>query len=285
MRATLTPLSALCNRAVRRGLLGQNPVARLERGERPALHPREKRVLTWEEVGRLLDAAPPAYRTLLATAAFTGLRVGELLGLTWHDIDFAGGFVRVRKQVERGSRLRVEPKTRQAVRDVVLVPGLARLLREHLELAFQRGLARPGDLVFCSAKGTPLNERNVAQRGLGRAVELAGLDELGKPRVTMHALRHGFASHLIVDLKLDVVQVSRMLGHARPSITSDVYAHLFAHARHADDIRRRLAESEFGRVLDFGNEFETAIVPDDSPWAPAVGGEVLALPGKAAASE
>jgi integrase len=235
-----------------------NPVGGLERGERPALEAREKRVLTASEVARLLDAAPDAYRTLLATAAYTGLRVGELLGLTWTDIDFTGGFVHVRKQVERGSRERVAPKTRNAVRDVVLVPGLARILNTHRENAFARGFAQPHNLVFCTSKGTPLNERNVAQRGLGRAVADARLDETGKPPVTMHSLRHGFASHLILDLGLDVVQVSRLLGHARPSITSDVYAHLFAQARHADDIRRRIAESEFGRVLDFGTTVEQA---------------------------
>jgi integrase len=66
----------------------------------------------------------------------------------------------------------------------------------------------------------------------------------------MHSLRHTFASHLILDLKLDVVTVSRQLGHARPSITSDVYAHLFDEARHAEDIRQRMGESDFGKLLE-----------------------------------
>ncbi len=65
----------------------------------------------------------------------------------------------------------------------------------------------------------------------------------------MHTFRDTFASHLILDLKLDVVQVSRQLGHARPSITSDTYAREFDQARHADDTRERMAESAFGRVL------------------------------------
>ena len=54
---------------------------------------------------------------------------------------------------------------------------------------------------------------------------------------------------LIVDLRLDVAQVSRMLGHARPSITLDVYTHLFDRAAHAADIRERMASSEFGGLL------------------------------------
>lgn len=65
----------------------------------------------------------------------------------------------------------------------------------------------------------------------------------------MHHLRHTYASHLILDLKLDVVTVSRQLGHARPSITSDICTHLFDQARHAEDIRTRMAQSDFGRLL------------------------------------
>jgi integrase len=65
----------------------------------------------------------------------------------------------------------------------------------------------------------------------------------------VHDLRHTFASHLIVDLRLDVAHVSRILGHARPSITLDTYTHLFHHAAHAADIRQRMASSEFGRLL------------------------------------
>jgi integrase len=78
----------------------------------------------------------------------------------------------------------------------------------------------------------------------------AGLNAEGKERLSMHDLRHTFASHLILDLKLDIVTVSRQLGHSRPSVTSDVYAHLFDQARHAEDIRQRMAESDFGKLLE-----------------------------------
>jgi integrase len=71
----------------------------------------------------------------------------------------------------------------------------------------------------------------------------------------MHDLRHTYASHLILDLGLDVVSVSRQIGHARPSITSDIYAHLFDHARHAEDIRTRMGESQFGRLLGVVGDF------------------------------
>jgi integrase len=70
-----------------------------------------------------------------------------------------------------------------------------------------------------------------------------------RPPLGVHDLRHTFASHLIVDLKLDVAQVSRILGHARPSITLDTYTHLFDQAAHAANIRQLMTESLFGRLL------------------------------------
>ena len=103
--------------------------------------------------------------------------------------------------------------------------------------------------MFCTALGTPLGARNVERRGLGREADLAGLNPEELPRLRVHDLRHTFPSHLIVDLRLDVAQVSRILGHARPSITLDVYTHLFDRAAHAADIRERMARSEFGSLL------------------------------------
>ena len=66
----------------------------------------------------------------------------------------------------------------------------------------------------------------------GRPPDAAGLNGDNWPPLRFHDLRHTFASHLIVDLGLDVAQVSRILGHARITITLDVYTHLFDDARH-----------------------------------------------------
>ncbi|MBA2476882.1 MAG: tyrosine-type recombinase/integrase, partial [Actinobacteria bacterium] len=125
------------------------------------------------------------------------------------------------------------------------------------------------DFVFASAAGTPLAPRNVSRRGLELAAR--GLEGDGKPKLTMHALRNTFASHLIVDLGLDVVQVSRQLGHAKPSITSDTYARLFDQARHSEDIRRRMEESAFGTVLERAGGDRWRNPSSDA------GGEVVAL--------
>ena len=81
------------------------------------------------------------------------------------------------------------------------------------------------------------------------AADAAGLGGDGA-RLRFHDLRHTFASHLIIDLGLDVVQVSWLMGHASPSTTLNIYAHMFDEARHAADIRARMARSAFAGLLD-----------------------------------
>jgi integrase len=234
----------------RRGYLNDNPLRRLEQSERPRIQKREQRVLGHSEIARLLEQSLPAYRPLLATALYSGMRLSELLGLTWADVDLEQELLHVRYQLSRGRidrpALRVRLKTDNAVREIPLLPQLAALLARH-KLA--SAYSRPDDYVFSTALGTSLGYRNVERRGLRRAAEGAGLNRAGQPPLRVHDLRHTFASHLIVDLRVDVAQVSRILGHARPSITLDTYTHLFDRAAHAEDIRQRMASSEFGRLL------------------------------------
>jgi integrase len=133
------------------------------------------------------------------------------------------------------------------VRDVPLVPQLARLLSAHRQWS---PFARAADWVFATARGTPYGHRNVSRRCLGRTAQIAGLNDDGWPPLRFHDLRHTSASHLIIDLGLDPAQVSRMLGHARITITLDIYTHLFEDARHARDIRARMAASPFAGLLE-----------------------------------
>jgi integrase len=199
-----------------------DPVERLEHVERPRPQRRCQRVHGRAEIERLLAACPQRDRLMLATVLFTGLRISEMLGLVWDDVDLAAGVIRVRAQLSRAHRgaaaQRVPPKTPASVRDVPLVPQLARLLSAHRQ---RTAFARGDDWVFATARGTPYGHRNVSRRALGRAAQLAGLNDDGWPPLRFHDLRHTFASHLIIDLGLDPAQVSRMLGHARITITLD----------------------------------------------------------------
>jgi integrase len=238
IRSILTPLSRLFSHAVRRDVIAVSPISKLDRTERPAVWKREQRVLNSEEIGRLLDAAPPRYRTLIATAVLTGLRQSELLGLRWRDIDFEDQLVRVRSALDRqGSD--VPPKTQHAVRDVILIPALAASLRQHREQSVFDG---PGDYVFSSRVGTPLHWRNVARRALKPALAKAGIEPL-----RWHDLRHTFAS-LLISGGANVVFTSRQLGHGSSDITLRVYSHLFDRAEQAQRTRD-LLEATLGHAI------------------------------------
>ena len=138
------------------------------------------------------------------------------------------------------------PKTSSSVREVPLVDQLAERLAAHKQASL---FAAPGDWVFATGRRTPYGHRNVARRVLTRAATRAQLNRDGWPPLRFHDLRHTFASHLIVDLGLDVAQVSRILGHSRITITLDTYTHVFDDARHAREIRGRMAASEFAALL------------------------------------
>jgi integrase len=249
--SALATLQSVMRFARRCGWTVADPVERLEHDERPRPVRRRQRVLSRAEIERLLGACGPRDRLMLATVLYTGLRISEMLGLVWDDIDFAAGVIHVRAQLSRAHRgapaRRVAPKTPASVRDVPLVAQLALLLTAHRQ---QSPFARGGDWVFATARGSPYGQRNVSRRALGRAAQLAGLNDDGWPPLRFHDLRHTFASHLIIDLGLDVAQVSRILGHARITITLDVYTHVFEDARHARDIRTRLAASPFAQLLE-----------------------------------
>jgi integrase len=133
----------------------------------------------------------------------------------------------------------VPPKTASAVREIPLAPQLARLLLAHKHATAFDGA---DDFVFATGCGTPFGHRNVQRRALEAAVARAGLAREGEGRLRFHDLRHTFASHPIIDLRLDVAQVSRILGHASTSITLDTYTHLFAEAAHRADIRAQMAQ-------------------------------------------
>jgi integrase len=154
-----TPLRRVFALAVRRGYLSDNPMLRLSPEELPkgkAKHP--PRTLTRPEIHRLLDAAPARYRPLIAVAVLAGLRIQEILGLCWGDIDFKGGVIRVRKQLTRGTKDKparlVDLKTKSGSRDVVLLEELATLLQVHLrQTAEKRGIPRAESFVFASSEG------------------------------------------------------------------------------------------------------------------------------------
>jgi integrase len=165
---------------------------------------------------------------IVAFALGTGMRRGEICALQWGDLDLDAAIVRIERSLEEtadGLRLKA-PKTRHGRRTVTLPANVVEILRAHrLALTEQRmklaqGRPAPGDLVFPLPDGSPYPPDKLSRDWL-RIVTARKL-----PRIMFHALRHSHASALIA-AGLDVVTISRRLGHGSPAITLGVYAHAF----------------------------------------------------------
>lgn len=195
--------------------------------------------LEYEEV-EILDAGEIAFAlerldrhrlyAISALALATGMRRGELLGLQWVDCDLDAGVLRVERSLEEtAAGLRFKPpKTKHGRRLISLPPSAVKSLREHrirqMEQRLALGLGRiePDALVFSEMDGKPLSPRALSGAWRRTCVALGTT-----PPVTFHALRHTHASALIA-AGLDVVTISRRLGHANPTVTLNTYAHLFS---------------------------------------------------------
>jgi integrase len=159
----------------------------------------------------------------------------EALGLKWSDIDFAGGIIRVQRQLGRQGTI-TRLKTPASRREVILAPRLETLLRQHRLASSYKA---PDDSLFAAPDGRGIDYRNVGKE-FRTGVKAAGVTHTG--RLTLHSLRHTYASLLIAS-GLDVVFVSRQLGHANPTITLSTNAHLFQQADHAAKARDALDAS------------------------------------------
>ena len=170
---------------------------------------------------------------LAMVALFTGMRLGEVLALRWNRVDLEGKVIMVREALEptkaHGVRFKA-PKSKAGRRDITLPDTLVDALREHrrvvLELQMKLGAGRlPDDaLLFSNLEGMPLQPSNVSSDWGDLA------ERIGAPGVTFHGLRHTHASQLIAS-GVDIVTISKRLGHAKPSVTLAIYAHMF----HTDD--------------------------------------------------
>lgn len=259
IRGALTVLGRVFDYARRRiGWAGQNPVRDLDRSERPRSDQRERRVLTTDEVARLLTAADHRHRPVFEFAALTGSRLGEVLGLKWRSVDLDHGTATIDHQADRHGGY-VELKTKRSRRTIELPSELVASLRARKLAAEYSG---PDAYVFSTSRGTPFEHRNVSGRALARAIKRAGLDADPERLPTFHSLRHSFASAWIASGG-DVVELSAHLGHADPAITLRVYSHEFATAAHSEARRARL-DAIFGSsvVAADGNRAPQTATPE-----------------------
>jgi integrase len=176
----------------------------------------EERVkaLSHEEVAALLEAVPDSHRPMIRFMLLSGLRISEVLGLRWQDVDREKREVRVRQAVVHGKV--GAPKSKRSRRSVPMRDDLLRDLAARRLAATHSG---DDDFVFGTATGKPAHGSN-HYRWLKPAMEKAGV-----PWAGFHNLRHTFASRLFHAGKM-VTVVSKLLGHSSPSFTLDVYIHV-----------------------------------------------------------
>lgn len=171
-------------------------------------------------------------------ALCTGMRRGELLGLTWDCVDFRNKTITVRQSATRykdpvtGQAVHTikEPKTWTSYRKIPMVDNIIPILRNHMQSQRVHMIDpnwNPNDLVFCSSKGTII-EANTVNRYLNQIIKRAELEKF-----SMHALRHTFATRMM-EAGVPAKVVQEMLGHKDVALTLDTYTHVTLDIAHRE---------------------------------------------------
>jgi integrase len=207
----------------------------------PKVTPARIEPLATETVQRMQDAVSPRWRAFIITAAGTGLRQGELFGITVDRIDFLRRTLRVDRQlvtVVREVPQFTPPKTAASVRTVPLPIVVVDALAAHLA-EFPPG---PDGLIFTGDDGAPMSRASFS-----RNVWIPTRKALGLPAsVTCHDLRHYYAS-LLIRHGESVKTVQARLGHASAAETLDTYSHLWPDS---DDRTREAIDAVLGTSRD-----------------------------------
>jgi integrase len=197
----------------------------------PAVQDKEIEILSPAEIARVLEVLKdhPWLHAIVMVALGTGMRRGELLALRWKDVDLDGAKLRVAQALEETAKLGLQfksPKTKYGRRTITLPSSTVAVLREHLKATLERrlmlgqGKVDMGDLLVFATWDNKIQSPNGMSKKWRKVVHTAKL------KATFHSLRHTHASGLIA-AGVDVLSISRRLGHGSPAITLGVYGHLF----------------------------------------------------------
>jgi integrase len=259
----VTHLGTILSDALESGCVAQNVVASLaKRKNRERNKAAQKRKLevgvdipTPEEIRTLIKslADDNAWRPLILTAIFTGLRASELRGLRWSDVDFKQHEIRVRQRADKYLEIG-KPKSQAGNRTVPLYPNVASALKAW---KIKRPPSALG-LVFPDSEGGVEKYKNI-RGGLDQALIAAGVcvfkkdadgkllvdsagNPLCRPKYTgLHMLRHFYASWCLNrrangGLELPLKDLQARMGHATLAMTADTYGHLFSRADDAEEL-------------------------------------------------
>ncbi|MBO0768068.1 MAG: site-specific integrase [Solirubrobacterales bacterium] len=230
----LIQLHGIFRRAQRVYGLDSNPLMRIEK--HPQRSSGDIQVFSPEEVWALVRAGSnETDAALFLTAAFTGLRMGELLALRWRDVDFPGATIRVRSSFAGGQL--TTPKSGK-VRSVPMAPDVASALAR---LGGRDEFTSDDDLVFVSPVGSYLSGSALRTR------YKAALARAGLRALRFHDLRHTFGTRMIA--KADIRRVQEWMGHADIQTTMK-YLHYAPHPEDARLVAEAFALPEAGTEGD-----------------------------------
>ena len=150
----------------------------------------------------------------------TGARVAEVCGLRWGDIDFNTNVVRIRKQLNQSKKL-AKLKSASSRRDVPLFDDL----RELLLNLYETTNPNDNDFVFKAELGEPFASTSLS-KSFSLRVKQCRKENPNLKKITFHGLRHTYVTLCVTELNIPIEAISKIVGHAKVSITSDIYFHL-----------------------------------------------------------
>ena len=231
-------LRAMLHRAVYWQLIVSNPA---ERVQAPRAKKPKRRSYDDEQTKILLEnleqlsIEDTKYKVAIILTVFTGVRLGELMGLEWQDIDFKNGIISINRSSQYLSDMGVftkVPKTESSIREIAIPEFIISLLEEY-KLWYEEQKSIYGELwtdsdrLFVQADGKPMHPSTISKW----FVKYVG--QIGLPVINFHGLRHTNAS-LLVAQNIDIAIISARLGHAQISTTLNFYVHpLLSHNRKA----------------------------------------------------
>ena len=231
-------LRAMLHKAVYWQLIVANPAERVQppkarKPKRRSYDDEQTKILL--ENLELLSSEDTKYKVAIILTVFTGVRLGELMGLEWQDVDFKNGIISINRSSQYLADMGVftkVPKTESSIREIAIPEFIISLLEEY-KLWYEEQKSIYGELwmnsdrLFVQADGKPMHPSTISKW----FVKYVG--QIGLPVINFHGLRHTNAS-LLVAQNIDIAVVSARLGHAQISTTLDFYVHpLLSHNRKA----------------------------------------------------